>query len=58
MNDCITFWRRSMSLMQASRRCTDRRTRSALVSEAYEWLNRWFDAVEHEVARNPRLALR
>jgi hypothetical protein len=56
MRDCITYWRRYMSLMAASRDPRrDPHHRRNMIRQAYIWLDEYFDAVEREVARNVRL---
>lgn len=57
MRDAVTYWRRYMSLMEASRDTgQDARRRRNLIRQAFVWLDEYFEAVEREVARNARIA--
>lgn len=51
MYKCTRYWARYMNTMALSRQMTDPAKRRALVREAYIWLERYFDAEEHELAR-------
>ncbi len=58
MDACSHCWSRYMDAMELSRRTSDRSARKLLVREAYVWLQRYFDAEDHEVTRRERLSAR
>lgn len=51
MDKCSRCWARYMYTMALSRQVTDLSKRRALIREAYIWLQRYFDAEEHELSR-------
>jgi hypothetical protein len=51
MDKCRRYWIRYTNTMRLSRQVTDPSKRRVLISEAYIWLQRYFDAEEQELAR-------
>ena len=51
MYKCTCYWNRYMHTMALSRQMTDPLRRQALVREAYNWLQWYFDAEDQELSR-------
>jgi hypothetical protein len=58
MNNCIYFWSRYMRAMVLARRNPDPSVRRALIQDAFEWLDRYFDAEDIELARREHMPVR
>jgi hypothetical protein len=58
MKSCIVCWARYMRAMNAARRNPDPSVRRALIRDAFEWLDRYFDAEDIELARREDMPVR
>ena len=58
MNSCIVCWSRYMRAMTLARRHPDPSVRRALIQDAFEWLDRYFDAEDIELARREHMPVR
>jgi hypothetical protein len=58
MNNCIYCWSRYMRSMTLARRHPDPSVRRALIQDAFEWLDRYFDAEDIELARREHMPVR
>jgi hypothetical protein len=58
MNNCIYCWSRYMRAMTLARRHRDPLVRRALIQDAFEWLDRYFDAEDIELARREHMPVR
>ncbi|MBO1908220.1 hypothetical protein KHP60_21575 [Microvirga sp. 3-52] len=55
MNTCIYCWSRYMRAMTFAGRHPDPLARRALIQDAFEWLDRYFDAEDTELARREHM---
>jgi hypothetical protein len=58
MNNCIYCWSRYMRAMTLAGRHPDPSVRRALIQDAFEWLDRYFDAEDIELARREHVPVR
>jgi hypothetical protein len=58
MNNCIYCWSRYMRAMTLARRHPDPSVRRALIQDAFEWLDRYFNAEDIELARREHMPVR
>jgi hypothetical protein len=55
MNNCTYCWSRYMRAMMLAGRHPDPSVRRALIQDAFEWLDRYFDAEDIELARREHM---
>jgi len=55
MKDCIYCWTRYMEAVALSKQVGDPLRRKSLIRTAYFWLDRYFEAEDHAVARLDRV---
>ena len=58
MNTCIYYWSRYMRALTLAGRHPDPLVRRALIQDAFEWLDRYFDAEDIELARREHMPVR
>jgi hypothetical protein len=58
MNNCTYCWTRYMRAMRLAGRHADPSVRIALIQDAFEWLDRYFDAEDIELARRENMPVR